>query len=336
MRELKRLVRLGHWNGRIRFLLAIMAAWFRRVPAYRRLDTLLTAAKGEPHAIVMVIYCPKGMPADTRALIQALQHDPSIHLMIISKTPLLDQDAQFLKDQGCNITTVANRGFDFESYRDGVLTLLDSGVSFQKLTIMNDTFVVLNVPALMKLLIGADTPAPGGWTGFFLQGRKRARDRHLGAFCLTFDGQVARQRAFEQFWRAYKPSNNRDYTIRFGEIGLSKALFSADARFDVLYERQALIRRVFDQPAETIKVIAEGLHLLEILNDHERASLSSLDLAQRRSFLADKIANTENLRLMPIYSLLMDLPIAKRRNLRAYPGLAAWYETHIRPIETGT
>ena len=92
-----------------------------------------------------------------------------------------------------------------------------------------------------------------------------------------------------------------------------------------MYEKKGLFEEFKNVNNTCLDQIIKVLKYSEVLNSQESAKLKALTPEIKRKFLKPYLQNTENLRLSPVYTLVMNMPFIKRRNLHIYPRLAQWY-----------
>lgn len=135
----------------------------------------------------------------------------------------------------------SNYGRDFGSYQDGCLYLLENKIvsdATQRLIILNDS-VFYEKSRVEKFLIDLsqnEQEVLGATENSEIQ-------YHIGSFCISVSGEIARSKKFFDYWKKYKNSNIRPKVIENGEMGLSKCLLScasSQEKIDVLYNGRKL------------------------------------------------------------------------------------------------
>jgi lipopolysaccharide biosynthesis protein len=131
-----------------------------------------------------------------------------------------------------------NIGYDFGCYREGLLALepLDR---LNGLIIANDSVIGPLAP-LEPALRRMDLLAADIW------GLTDSRDRgaHLQSYFLFAGPTALHHPAFIKFWRSYPLAQKREWAIRFGELGFSRAMRKAGLRLAAAYPYQELIEQL--------------------------------------------------------------------------------------------
>lgn len=128
-----------------------------------------------------------------------------------------------------------NFGRDFGSYKAGMGFFFDKKISdkCERLLILNDS-VFFSKRGLSKFihdLFSSNIDVLGAT-------ENREISPHLGSFCISVSGDIARNKKFIDYWNNYKPSNVRPLVIKRGEFTLSKVLKSLardESHFAALY-----------------------------------------------------------------------------------------------------
>ena len=172
--------------------------------------------------LVIAHYEPEGkLRFDTlRAVIAAEDFFDKIYLV---STNLLDAEADKLpKFVSCSRR--ANYGYDFYSYREGILAAcaeFDFQIELASLTLMNTSFLITDAVAFFKrLALNLNEPgcAVVGATKSFDHGE------HLQSYLLTFSSEVLSNKKFIDWWYTMTPISDKKLVILNYEIGLSAFL----------------------------------------------------------------------------------------------------------------
>jgi hypothetical protein len=216
-----------------------------------------TVAPGERLAVFLV-FQPKGVPASalrTCDWLIARGYAP----LVVSNAPLSSADREALGPRCWRIMERPNFGYDFGGYRDAVRHLNEAGLSPERLIIMNDSVwfpmrddVLDRLEALSGDIVG------------LLQDEKVAHDRdggaptgrrHIESYFMLIRGNVWASEAFQRFWRDYRMTDHKPHTIKYGEIGFSKAMTEAGFSLDALTLRGRFLRALEDHDAAHLRLI---------------------------------------------------------------------------------
>ena len=323
-RELLRVLSPRHFWQQGKYWATVLWARIVKTPKFLNVSNHLPAFGSADHLIGFVVYAPGGIREDTRASLRALQQLDGVKILILMNHRPTASDQEFLAETNLSYAARENSGYDFGAYRDLVLSL--GAVHPRRLTLMNDSFIFPLHGTVQDMIADLET---GSFTGLSEQGERKAKTRHLCSFCLSFDVSVVTQKVFYDFWKNYSPQIDRRYTIKAGEISLSQSLLNKGIEPTVIYDRTKLLQAFSNADPKAFDGIITALGHIDALTLSEQASLRKLDAKEQREALLPYLQTTENLRLSPIYSLLLHMPFIKRRNLKAYPKLSAWYADNL-------
>lgn len=115
----------------------------------------------------------------------------------------------------------ANYGYDFYSYREGILeasTEFDFQNELASLTLMNSSFLITDpITFFQRLSLNLNHP------GRVVSGATKSFDHgeHLQSFLLTFNAEALSNKKFMDWWYNMVPINDKQSVILSYEIGLS-------------------------------------------------------------------------------------------------------------------
>ncbi len=168
----------------------------------------------------MAHYDPRGRVAPhvrrhVEALTKAFER-----VVVVSTADLEPADEAWLV-ANCELHRRANYGYDFFSYRAG---LLEAGnlEDYDRVVICNDSFV--GPLQDYEQILEAMSRRPVDFWG--LTGSERVAP-HVQSFFVCFMPWVVRSHAFQQFWQRMSPVSDRLQVIRRYEVGMSTALQEA-------------------------------------------------------------------------------------------------------------
>lgn len=129
-----------------------------------------------------------------------------------------------------------NFGRDFGSYQEGMKYFYSNKISEKcdRLLILNDSvfFSKQGLPQFISNLFSTNVEVLGAT-------ENREISHHLGSFCISVAGKIAKSEKFKKYWHDYKSSNVRPLVIKRGEFTLSKvlkSLVSSEDNFKALYD----------------------------------------------------------------------------------------------------
>ncbi|WP_455851544.1 rhamnan synthesis F family protein [Pantoea endophytica] len=129
-----------------------------------------------------------------------------------------------------------NYGRDFGSYKAGMSYFFENEVheTCDRLLIINDSvfYSRKGLGEFVKSLFNTEVEVLGAT-------ENSAHAHHLGSFCISVAGKIAKNKKFKKFWDEYKSSNVRPLVIKRGEFALSKllkSLASSEKNFKSLFD----------------------------------------------------------------------------------------------------
>jgi hypothetical protein len=224
--------------------------------AYERdFDTLTRMTNGVQHqrdrVAIFLIYQPEGVAPSVLETCRWLASE-GFSPFIISNGFLDDVSRRALAAESWRLLERPNFGYDFGGYRDGIRLLSRWAVSPDQLIIMNDSIWIPMVPDLMTQLGKAcgsvdiygllhDTKIlDSGSTGLL---GSRAYS-YVESYFYLLNRRTWENQAFQDFWHQYRMSNAKSRTIKFGEIGFSRAMAAAGLTLDGLCRRDLFLERL--------------------------------------------------------------------------------------------
>ncbi|WP_240116226.1 rhamnan synthesis F family protein [Erwinia endophytica] len=114
-----------------------------------------------------------------------------------------------------------NFGRDFGSYQDGFRYIFNNDIheKSDRILMVNDSvyYSSTNLSDFIDTMFSTDKDASGATENFEIS-------HHIGSFCVSIAGKVARDQRFVDFWEKYKKNNVRPRIIKNGEMGLTNTL----------------------------------------------------------------------------------------------------------------
>lgn len=133
----------------------------------------------------------------------------------------------------CQIKVRENIGYDFFSYRTGILQLSEENSDYQ-ITLMNTSFIILELEKLIanyfKLVEG---PLPNEFFGLTMS---QEMFPHIQSFLMTLSPSAWSAQPFIEWWQRMEPLNDRQEVINRYEIGLSLFMTAQGASFSTAFD----------------------------------------------------------------------------------------------------
>jgi lipopolysaccharide biosynthesis protein len=218
-----------------------------------------------PNVALYLLFQPNGLLASTISTCNHLV-EKGFSVFIVSNAPLSDQDRTALTALSFGVMERENFGYDFGGYRDGILHLLEDIAETEKFLVLNDSvwFPTLPNEDFLEHVLSAEADVYGA---VLSQRKQHVNIRHLQSYAFSFGRRILHSKDFEDFWTRLPLSNNREWTIRRSEMGLTNYFrsrgYSVGARWD------------FDRVAEVLPTLTE-LELKDILEFESKLDLQRL------------------------------------------------------------
>lgn len=188
----------------------------------------------------------------------------------------------------CEVTVPKNIGYDFFSYRAGILQLFKEEPEFQ-ITLMNTSFVILEPEKLKANYFNvAEHSLPSEFFGLTIS---QEVFPHIQSFLMTLSPSVWSARPFIDWWQQMEPVNDRQEVINKYEIGLSlfmtakgvslSSAFEHSPDAPILNPTHGSARALFDAfgivKIETYRQNPHQLNLGFLLHDNVKARCALLE-----------------------------------------------------------
>jgi len=197
------------------------------------------AGGGRPGAdvAIYVLYQPGGILASTIGTCRHLAEN-GYSVRVVSNAPLSQTDVARLAPYCHRVTERPNHGYDFGAYQFAVNALLSEGASLDNLLLLNDS-------VWFPTLAGCDLldrlrASTADFAGPVLYRHRKARLTHLQSYMLHFRRTALESAAFARFWRTYRMSGSKRWTIRFGEMRLTSFLAEGGLQYEGLHDALSL------------------------------------------------------------------------------------------------
>ena len=306
--------------------------------AQRRLDRTVAAGlpttPGELAVVgkvgLFLLYQPKGISAstlETCRLLAKAGYSP----LIVSNSPISNEDKQRLIPLAWQIIERPNFGYDFGGYRDGLTHLQQSGASPNELLILNDS-VWLGIVPTTDLFARLDAD-PADIAGTIL--RDRGTERFLESYLFRLRRPALEHPAFVKFWTDLRLTSNKYHVIRRGERGFSAAMRSAGLRVSGVYKNANFLQKLTEQDDEFLRITLQYSAYAdtkaenrsqELLNNYEpdwrETVLQHFEdtLSKRQAYSSFPYANVH----------LTGYPFLKKS---ADPVIKAWRQAYLKAVQ---
>lgn len=192
-----------------------------------------------PHrALVLAHYHPRGLlRSDTLGLIRAAL-DCCKRVILVSTR--LESAAIAQLPHGVEVHTRDNIGYDFYSYRRGILHLLsdtDTRADLSEICLMNSSFICVDPERFLERLLQTINEQ----ADCFGLVRSLEVAAHIQSYVVIFRRKVFLDPAVQDWWVKMVPLNERTQVIQAYEIGLSQMLLRLGYRIHPAYDHQACI-----------------------------------------------------------------------------------------------
>jgi rhamnosyltransferase len=183
-------------------------------------------------ALIVAHYHPQGkVREDTLELLDKLN---TFYEKIIFISTCLDSAQANRLPKNIEVLVRENYGYDFYSYRQGIMQLYSTyGVwsNLTELALMNTSFLCVKSNVLMEQFFAKDVGANVclGLT------KSTAIDEHVQSYLLRFGSDILGDKRFLDWWDRMVPLSDRQQVINQYEIGLSQQLSSFGHRLEATY-----------------------------------------------------------------------------------------------------
>ncbi|MGI1662816.1 rhamnan synthesis F family protein [Palleronia sp. KMU-117] len=193
---------------------------------------------------IFLIYQPHGIAPSVLATCDWLVANGFAPL-VVSNCPVTDADFAKLAPRCWQTMERPNFGYDFGGYRDAIRHINGQGLSPGRLIIMNDSVWFPMRSDVMERLVALPQDIVG-----LLQDEKVAHDRqggmptdrmHLESYFFLIRERALSSEVFRHFWRDYRMTDFKPNTIKFGEIGFSKAMAAGGLSLGALTDRSRFL-----------------------------------------------------------------------------------------------
>lgn len=141
-------------------------------------------------------------------------------------------------DKTIKIIIRQNIGYDFYSYREGIIYLLKNELNiFKKIYLMNTSFLCLNIKIFLKRILSASI------NNKVFVGITKSYEihEHIQSYLLIIDKKLFLNSGFLDWFKKMKPINKRQAVIEKYELGLSKLILDSNFSISSLFKKNLII-----------------------------------------------------------------------------------------------
>ncbi|MDJ0993590.1 MAG: rhamnan synthesis F family protein [Dinoroseobacter sp.] len=157
--------------------------------------------------------------------------------IIVSNLPFENEDRKKLLSKCWLCVERPNIGYDFGAYREGILQLHDRFSDLERVALLNDSswFPIGTGPNWIREAeaLGVDYAAASSSQGTTREEtdevfsgewkfNQKHKNFHYGSFAVLFGQRILQNPKFYRFWKRFPLTDEKDRTVRRGEMGLTK------------------------------------------------------------------------------------------------------------------
>ena len=163
--------------------------------------------------------------------------------IVVSNAKLSEPDLEALKRTSYLVVERPNYGYDFGGYREGVLTLWETGLLPTELFVLNDS----NWLPLRRDcdLIEKARAAPEDLYGLHLTGVPNSDREHLQSYFYRFSQTILESAMFRSYWKQMRLIDDKFLVIRLYEKKLSRKFVNAGFSVGALFTWDDVVAKVF-------------------------------------------------------------------------------------------
>ncbi|MDA9940764.1 rhamnan synthesis F family protein [Planktomarina temperata] len=245
--------------------------------------------------------------------------------VIVCNGPITEADRNALKELSYLIIERPNFGYDFGGYRDGLWTIEKIGIKPDKVLLLNDSvwFPAFNDSTFFAEMLQGNQDFVG--TQVFDRGQKCGTRRYIyGSYCLLLNNSLINSTEFQNFWRGYKLSSNKETTIRRGEREFSFRMINSTKNATGIYSIDRFNSVVENLGSEKLRealgdMIATDPALERNRTQLSNARTSTLWIDDSKNLLRAGAQTKNYIGSSPIISIReMGFPMIKKNNERLY------------------
>lgn len=188
--------------------------------------------------LIYLAYQPNGLSPSTFEALEA-HKQAGLSIFFVSNAPISADELVRLRPYAALIVERLNFGYDFGGYRFAIRYLKSTAARLHTLIIVNDSiwFPIHDPATIFRKSI--EVQGFGG-SSSMAAGRRNRRNVVL-SYWLVFGPRLLDTSVFFEFWNRYVPTNNKYFTVRLGERGLSNYMAARHIPFECAYTPKGLI-----------------------------------------------------------------------------------------------
>jgi hypothetical protein len=213
--------------------------------AYRRDITIdgNPACLGENICIFSIFNTKEKILRSTLSLVKAIKKEGYSLVLVVNGQKVARQWFEGEIADADVVITRPNLGRDFAAYQLATTLILDASLTIRRLLYCNDSIFYLdkNDPQNIFAHLAA---SDDHWIGMTENYERRY---HVSSWCFQLSAEIIYCSAFIEFWKTYRPVDNRRHAIRRGEIMLSKVLLQAGYVPRILFSTSLLLKTILEK-----------------------------------------------------------------------------------------
>jgi lipopolysaccharide biosynthesis protein len=182
--------------------------------------------------------------ADTLNFLESCQ---GLFKRLIFVSTNLSEDQRVLIPNFVECHVRENIGYDFLSYHLGISQLVDAGIgldrpgeNFERLTLMNTSFIICDVNKFINTYFYESLPKTGvDFFGLTMHESDGVVPMHLQSFLFSFNRRVLSDESFLSWWAGVQHQGDKKAIIQNYEIGLSVFLNDLGYEMGSIYQLPA-------------------------------------------------------------------------------------------------
>ena len=228
--------------------------------------------------ICLYVIYPSSTECATQLLtIKSILND-SFSLIVVSNKTLTSQVREQILEQCSVLIERVNFGYDFGAYRDGILFLKHHGYlrDIEHLWLLNDScWYPMSDRSWPQLALEKSSDFVGATSAFGLPKnlgvsdsgavtdyRVTSRNFHYASYSLMISRKVVCDTRFIQFFCKLAISNNKRYTVRRGEIGLTQLILRMNYSHCDTHETSGIKNTLTSLSDNELRMLIENLTTL--------------------------------------------------------------------------
>lgn len=212
----------------------------------RRSQSVRTTEGAQPmreEMAVFLIYQPNGLLESTLFTLSYFARQ-NISTVVVSNAPLTSEDRGRVLALSHLLIERPNAGYDFGGYREGVLTLLESGKHIRALYVMNDSiWLPLEVDSdIVKICRESDADIFGLHINY--TSKRRTNDKYIHSYFFRFSHRISSSKAFYAYWRKLNLIDHKHTVVQFYERNLASHFLRRGYTIDGLIHREDIAKHI--------------------------------------------------------------------------------------------